>query len=96
MLTSCFYPGFVSESSDAGAQVLTNLTAPLVIRARDLDSGPNALLQYEILEQLPKQYFKIDPGTGAIQTTRTLDYETIPKFHFHVKVKDLYTGSSKD
>ncbi|XP_055855772.1 fat-like cadherin-related tumor suppressor homolog isoform X2 [Episyrphus balteatus] len=64
---------------------------PLVIRAVDLDSGLNALLRYDIVENLAKRYFDIDSTTGAIKTVMLLDYEEIPFFDFHVQVTDLGT-----
>lgn len=69
--------------------ILTNTSEPLVIKAKDDDSEVNALLHYEIVEMLPKQYFNIDTSTGAIRTTRLLDYELHSKFTFHVQVSDL-------
>lgn len=69
--------------------LLTNSTGPLVIKARDLDSGLNALLHYDIVELQPRRFFHIDSTTGAIKTVMLLDHEKIPVFNFHVKVSDL-------
>lgn len=66
-----------------------NSTGPLVIKARDLDSGLNSLLHYDIVELLPRRFFHIDSTTGAIKTVMLLDHEKIPIFNFHVKVSDL-------
>lgn len=60
-----------------------------MIKAADADSEINALLYYDIVEMLPRQYFQIDASTGAIRTIRLLDYETYDKFTFHVQVSDL-------
>ena len=64
-------------------------SSPLVIKAEDADSELNALLNYDIVEDLPRKFFHIDSSTGAIRTVMLLDHETIPRFQFHVKVSDL-------
>ncbi|XP_049837416.1 fat-like cadherin-related tumor suppressor homolog isoform X3 [Schistocerca gregaria] len=83
------YQGVISEGTSIGSLVLTNNTSPLVITARDDDSELNGLLNYDIIEALPRKFFHIDSSTGAIRTVLNLDHETIPEFHFHVKVSDL-------
>nr|CAD7199208.1 unnamed protein product [Timema douglasi] len=82
------YSGSVLESAAIGSLVLTNNSSPLALKARDDDSGLNSLLSYDIVESLPRRFFKIDPITGVIRTTLGLDYETTPEFHFSVKVFD--------
>lgn len=66
---------------------------PLTIKAIDLDSGINAMLHYDIVEELPRKYFHIDSTTGAIKTMLQLDHEQIPLFKFHVKVSDQHFTS---
>ncbi|XP_014488108.1 PREDICTED: fat-like cadherin-related tumor suppressor homolog [Dinoponera quadriceps] len=83
------YSGEISEGASIGSLVLTNTSAPLVIKAEDADSELNALLNYDIVEDLPRKYFHIDSSTGAIRTVMVLDHETVPAFSFHVKVSDL-------
>lgn len=83
------YSGIISESAPINSLILTNTSDPLVIKATDADSEINALLYYDIVEMLPRQYFQIDASTGAIRTIRLLDYETYDKFTFHVQVSDL-------
>ncbi|XP_065170403.1 fat-like cadherin-related tumor suppressor homolog isoform X3 [Atheta coriaria] len=82
------YTGTIPESASIGSLILTNTSDPLVIKALDADSEVNALLHYDIVEILPRQYFHIDANTGAIRTTRLLDYEAFQKFTFHVQVSD--------
>nr|CAD7397014.1 unnamed protein product [Timema cristinae] len=82
------YSGSVPESAAIGSLVLTNNSSPLALKARDDDSGFNSLLSYDIVESLPRRFFKVDPITGVIRTTLGLDYETTPEFHFSVKVFD--------
>lgn len=83
------YSGEISEGATIGSLVLTNTSTPLVIKAEDADSELNALLNYDIVDDLPRKYFHIDSSTGAIRTVMVLDHETIPEFTFHVKVSDL-------
>lgn len=83
------YKGIVSESAPIGSLILTNTSDPLVIKATDADSEVNALLHYDILDILSRQYFHIDPNTGAVRTIRNLDFETHEKYSFHVQVSDL-------
>lgn len=83
------YNGEISEAASIGSLVLTNSSSPLVIKAEDADSELNALLSYDIVEELPRKYFHIDSSTGAIRTVMILDHETISNFQFHVKVSDL-------
>lgn len=68
--------------------MLTNTSDPLVIKAFDADSELNALMNFEIVEAMPKKYFHIDSSTGAIRTMRLLDHEMNDNFLFHVKLTD--------
>lgn len=83
------YTGIISESAPVGSLILTNTSEPLVIKAADADSEINALLHYNIVDSLPRQYFQVDASTGAVRTTRLLDYESYNKFSFQVQVSDL-------
>lgn len=100
---SALYRGEISEGAPIGSLVtllennvtksstsaMLNETVPLVIKARDLDSGQNSLLHYDIVEYLPRKYFHIDSSSGAIKNIFILDHEKIPFFSFNVKVSDL-------
>lgn len=94
---NALYRGIISESAEIGSLVSsldyssTNLneTVPLVIKARDNDSGQNSLLHFDIVEYLPRKYFHIDSSSGAIKNVIKLDYEKIPFYSFTVKVSDL-------
>ncbi|XP_023314181.1 fat-like cadherin-related tumor suppressor homolog isoform X1 [Trichogramma pretiosum] len=85
------YTGQISEAASIGSLVFSSnsTSSPLVIKAEDADSELNALLNYDIVEELPRKFFHIDSSTGAIRTVMLLDHETIPSFEFHVKVSDL-------
>lgn len=78
-----------SSSEKAMLAMSFNETVPLVIKARDLDSGQNALLHFDIVEYLPRKYFHIDSSSGAIKNMKILDHEKIPFFSFNVRVSDL-------
>lgn len=88
------FEGIVSEAAQIGSLILavengTESSQPLVIKAVDADSGVNALLHFEIVEQMPRRFFHIDSTTGAIRTVTVLDHEKIDVFSFHVTVSDL-------
>ncbi|XP_059483774.1 fat-like cadherin-related tumor suppressor homolog isoform X2 [Neocloeon triangulifer] len=89
VFTQDLFVGSVSETAEVGALVLTNKSSPLVIKASDVDSEMNAQLHYDIVEAIPRHYFRIDPSTGAIRTVRSFDYEQMQRFTFHVRVSDL-------
>jgi protocadherin Fat 1/2/3 len=93
---SSVYRGEIVESAPIGSLVTLfengttfNETVPLVIKAKDMDSGQNALLHYDIVEYLPRKYFHIDSSSGAIKNIFILDHEKVPFFSFNVKVSDL-------
>ncbi|KAH9487879.1 long-chain fatty acid transporter fat1 [Bulinus truncatus] len=83
------YYGNISESALMGSMVLNSARTPLVVQATDADSNTNARLFYQILDPEARQYFAVDPNTGAIRTIASLDYETKPLFNFSVHVKDM-------
>ncbi|XP_056644010.1 fat-like cadherin-related tumor suppressor homolog isoform X1 [Diorhabda sublineata] len=85
------YFGIISESAPIQSLILTNKSDPLVIKAYDADSEGNSLLEYTIIENLPKRYFEIDGNTGAIRVIKLLDHETYGSFTFHVQVSDMGT-----
>lgn len=78
-----------SSTSPSLVENTANETVPLVIKARDMDSGQNALLHFDIVEYLPRKYFHIDSSSGAIKNILNLDHEKIPFFSFNVRVSDL-------
>lgn len=61
----------------------------LKLNVSDADVGPNAMLQYNILDDLASQMFKIDSTTGAIEILHSLDYETKTNYSFFVTVSFL-------
>lgn len=83
------FRGVISESASINSVVLTPENTPFVVRASDADCDHNAMLVYQIVEPFALNYFAIDSSTGAIRTTRALDYEQRNVFHFTVQVHDL-------
>lgn len=63
------YHGTLPENAPVGSLVLTNTSTPLVIKATDKDSDLNALLHYDIVENMPRKYFHIDSNTGVYMGT---------------------------
>ncbi|XP_046644672.1 fat-like cadherin-related tumor suppressor homolog isoform X5 [Daphnia pulicaria] len=83
------YEGTISEAAVAGSLVFQRLSsAPLVVSARDGDSGVNALLSYDIVEPRAAQLFAIDSNTGAVRTLAPLDREQLARVEFTVQVSD--------
>ncbi|XP_041641522.1 protocadherin-23 [Cheilinus undulatus] len=62
------YQASISEGLPAGAEVLQ-------LRAFDPDEGPNGDITYSITQDSSQGAFSIDPLTGVIRTTRSLDRE---------------------
>lgn len=58
----------IKENNHAGNKITT-------IKARDLDDGINSKITYAFAS--PSEYFKIDPETGDLFTTQSLDAEQI-------------------
>lgn len=82
------YQGSISEAAAVNSVVLNAEDSPLVINATDADSDENALLVYQIVEDVAKMFFTVDSGTGSIRTIAGLDHETLDTFRFHVLVRD--------
>uniref|UniRef100_A0A674PRB3 FAT atypical cadherin 3a n=1 Tax=Takifugu rubripes TaxID=31033 RepID=A0A674PRB3_TAKRU len=82
------YRGSISEAAAVNSVVLESDDSPLVIKATDADRNENALLVYQIVEDVAKMFFTVDSGTGSIRTIAALDHETLDTFHFHVFVRD--------
>lgn len=82
------YHGSISEAAAVNSVVLNSDNSPLVIKATDADRNENALLVYQIVEDVAKMFFTVDSGTGSIRTIASLDHETLDTFHFHVFVRD--------
>jgi len=81
------YQAVIAENGVAGAQVLQ-------VIARDRDTGANGEFTYQLgIEPLQARIFTIDPRTGWISTTASLDRESITEFRFHVTAIDHGTPS---
>uniref|UniRef100_A0A672G6Z9 FAT atypical cadherin 2 n=1 Tax=Salarias fasciatus TaxID=181472 RepID=A0A672G6Z9_SALFA len=82
------YVGRISESAPVNSMVMGERSSPLVIQASDADRDSNSLLVYQILEADALKVFKIDSSTGTISLISPVDFETRPRYHFSVQVKD--------
>uniref|UniRef100_A0A8B9HZ42 FAT atypical cadherin 3b n=1 Tax=Astyanax mexicanus TaxID=7994 RepID=A0A8B9HZ42_ASTMX len=82
------YSGSISEAAPVNSVVLGEDGSPLVIQAADADRNQNALLVFEIVEDMAKMFFTVDSGTGSVRTIANLDYETFSSFFFRVNVRD--------
>ncbi|XP_044516180.1 cadherin-23 [Gracilinanus agilis] len=58
------------------------------ILASDADSGPNALLTFNITAGNRNNAFAIDATTGIVTVNRPLDRERIPEYKLTISVKD--------
>ncbi|KAH8411154.1 hypothetical protein KR222_008786, partial [Zaprionus bogoriensis] len=61
----------------------------LVVNAFDSDVGLNGLLEFTIIDDLARNFFKIDSTTGGIQVLQHLDYEKNTNYSFFLKVNDM-------
>ncbi|KPP79465.1 protocadherin Fat 3-like [Scleropages formosus] len=83
------YVGSISEAAPINSVILNvEDGAPLVLRATDADKNQNALLVYQIVDDIARTFFTVDSGTGSLRTTGNLDYDTCSKFFFTVQVRD--------
>ena len=63
----------------------------LRVLATDIDAGSNAQLEFSLAnDSVP---FNIDPVSGQIAPSASLDRELVPSYAFHVIVRDLGTPS---
>ena len=77
--------------SHSTGTVKENMGARSVIQvtAIDDDVGANAVITYSITAGNSKSYFVIDPQTGEINTTTSLDFEKTPMFNLTVSASDF-------
>ncbi|KAF4108162.1 protocadherin Fat 3 isoform X1 [Onychostoma macrolepis] len=82
------YTGTISEAAPINSVVISEDGKPLVIEATDADKNHNALLVFQIVEDIAKLFFTVDSGTGSVRTIAKVDYETFNSFYFSVNVRD--------
>lgn len=65
--------------------------------AKDADAGLNGELNFHITSSLPqtKNIFKLDPLTGSLTLTSTLDYETLKEYWLILEATDLASNASE-
>lgn len=74
----------VEENEPAGVEVAKTV-------ARDADAGENGYISYSLANLTPVP-FQVDPFTGAVRTTESLDYETGPR-RYLLKIRASDWGS---
>lgn len=76
------YEASIRESSPIATTVVT-------VRATDQDSGPNAEIEYSIVNPTgPNEAFRIDSHSGIITTRASLDRETVDFYTLSVQASD--------
>ncbi|XP_022814420.1 protein dachsous [Spodoptera litura] len=80
----------ISELTPIG-MIVYNFTA------KDADAGPNGELNFRVVSSLPvtKNVFNLDPLTGSLTLTSTLDYEKLKEYWLIVEATDLATNVSE-
>ncbi|XP_059250216.1 protocadherin-23 [Mustela nigripes] len=81
MFQQNLYEASVKENQNPGQFVIR-------VEAMDKDSGINSKFQFEIMAGASSGMFKINPDTGEIVTTTTLDREVWEVFTLRVLVRD--------
>ena len=71
----------ITESAGIGATVGS-------INASDLDLGEDGVINYSIEPSVQSNPFAVEPGTGDVILTRTLDFETLSSHQFRVLASD--------
>ncbi|OTF83049.1 fat-like protein cadherin-related tumor suppressor-like protein, partial [Euroglyphus maynei] len=87
------FDGQIFETTPINTFVQTESGSPLVIRAYDNDSFYN--LVYQIVEHEAREYFRIEPRTGAISLIKMLDCDKHQQLQFSVSVIDDGTPKLK-
>ena len=81
------YPEFdVEQMSILVSETLPRESTVLLLQAYDLDAGDQ--LQYELVQQMPGNFFRWDDGSNSLVLDRQLNYNTHPRFVVQIKVKD--------
>ena len=80
------YNAVVSESVNSGSTVIR-------VTATDRDAGMNGEVRYSLVDQLAA--FSIDPSSGTITTTNTLNREAFANFVLNVSATDQAGNSAK-
>ncbi|CAB1422219.1 unnamed protein product [Pleuronectes platessa] len=66
------------------------------VLAIDADSGGDGTVRYNITEGNTEDFFTIEPESGFLSTTASLDRETIPEFNLTVEASELENHFPKD
>uniref|UniRef100_A0A669BZ23 Protocadherin Fat 4 n=1 Tax=Oreochromis niloticus TaxID=8128 RepID=A0A669BZ23_ORENI len=81
-----FTPGDIFKSIPENLPISASV---MTITAQDTDADINGLLQYSIVQQIPRgNHFSIDPSTGLIYTSKEIDREFSNLFELTIKATD--------
>lgn len=81
-----FTPGDIFKSIPENLPLSTSV---MTITAQDTDADINGLLEYSIVQQIPRgSHFSVDPSTGVIYTNKEVDREFSHLFELTVKATD--------
>ncbi|XP_061729707.1 protein dachsous [Cydia pomonella] len=80
----------ISEGTPLGITVF-NFTA------KDADAGPNGELNFRVVSSLPPscKTFALDPLTGSLTLTATLDYEVLKEYWLIVEATDMAVNETE-
>ncbi|XP_075773423.1 protocadherin-16 isoform X2 [Pelodiscus sinensis] len=81
-------PHFESKSCSLEVPENQSLVALYTLRATDPDAGENGRLEYHVLEGDPAQDFSLDPASGVLSTSRSLDRELVASYQLIVEARD--------
>lgn len=84
--------GPIFETSKVVGYVLENelpYTSVMVLSVTDRDLPPNgAPFKFNLVGGEHKDYFEVEPNTGLVKTTKSLDREAIPELELIVEIQD--------
>lgn len=81
LFSSTEYHAQVSESSPVGTRLVQ-------VTAQDPDLGTNGLVTFDIISGNSKGHYKLDPESGLLVVSRSLDYEQDPKYILTIRASD--------
>uniref|UniRef100_A0A8C6NJE5 Protocadherin Fat 4 n=1 Tax=Nothobranchius furzeri TaxID=105023 RepID=A0A8C6NJE5_NOTFU len=81
-----FAPGDIFKSIPENLPISASV---MTITAHDTDADINGLLEYSIVQQIPRgKHFRIDPSSGLIYTSKDIDREFSNLFELTIKAMD--------
>uniref|UniRef100_A0A8C8SDR6 Protocadherin-16 n=1 Tax=Pelusios castaneus TaxID=367368 RepID=A0A8C8SDR6_9SAUR len=81
-------PRFESESCSLEVPENQSRVALYTLRATDPDAGENGRLEYHVMDGDPAHDFSLDPASGVLSTSRSLDRELVASYRLTVVARD--------